>query len=266
MSPLRLLPPLALLLCLVPPAARAQTAEHHDTETITNPSPPKSAWKGGADLDKVAGRIIDLTNAFRKEQGREPVRANAKLTRTARDFADYMARTDRFGHQADDNRPADRVAKHDYEYCVVAENIAYEYSSEGFGTEALAKAFVQGWKDSPGHRRNMLDPDVTETGVAVAQSETTGYFYAVQLFGRPASDRIEFRIGNRTEGTVEYAIDVRTFRLPPGATRIHQGCRPPVVTVHFSEKQGDQQTLKPRGGERYVVEQDRSGRFQVVKH
>ena len=43
----------------------------------------------------------------------------------------------------------------------------------GFATEALGKAFVEGWKKSPGHRRNMLDADVTETGVAVARSDKT---------------------------------------------------------------------------------------------
>ncbi len=34
-------------------------------------------------------------------------------------------------------------------------------------------------------RKNMLAPEVTETGVAVARSGKTGRYYAVQMFGRP---------------------------------------------------------------------------------
>ena len=96
---------------------------------------------------------------------------NPDLTDAARDFAAYMARTSRYGHTADGSRPADRAASHGYEYCVIAENIAYAFNSDGYTTEELGKTFVEGWKHSPGHRRNMLDPDVAETGVAVARSE-----------------------------------------------------------------------------------------------
>ena len=44
----------------------------------------------------------------------------------------------------------------------------------------------------------MLDADATETGISVARSEHTGYYYAVQMFGRPKSDAIEFQISNRS--------------------------------------------------------------------
>ena len=86
---------------------------------------------------------------------------------TAQAFADYMARTDRYGHTADGNQPSDRAKARGYDYCIVLENIAYAFNSEGFTGEKLAGQFVTGWQNSPGHRRNMLDPDVTETGVAV---------------------------------------------------------------------------------------------------
>ena len=41
------------------------------------------------------------------------------------------------------------------------------------------------------------DPDVTETGVAVARSEKTGYYYGVQMFGRPKSAAVVFKVENR---------------------------------------------------------------------
>ena len=52
--------------------------------------------------------------------------------------------------------------------------------------DKLAEDFVQGWKDSEGHRKNMADENMMHVGVAVARSPATGGYYAVQLFGRPS--------------------------------------------------------------------------------
>jgi len=146
---------------------------------------PARAETKTPELPKVVQRIVDRTNDFRKSEKREPVRVNAELTKAAEYFAKFMAESGKYGHEADGQKPADRAKKHGYDYCLVLENIAYLYNSEGFGTEDLAGGLIKGWQESPGHRKNMLDPDVIETGVAVARSEKTGYFYAVQMFGRP---------------------------------------------------------------------------------
>ena len=120
------------------------------------------------DLARVEELISKLTNEFRRQEGRPEVQRNPKLTAAAHSFADYVARTNRFGHTADGSQPWERAKKQGYKYCVIAENIAYEYNSAGFGTEELARSFVEGWKHSPPHRKNMLDPDLTDIGVGVA--------------------------------------------------------------------------------------------------
>lgn len=102
-----------------------------------------------------------------------------------------------------------------------SENIAYQYSSTGLTTAELAEAFFEGWKQSAEHRKNMLDADATETGLAVAQSDQTSYYYAVQMFGRPSSQRIEFQIVNRSAAAISYEIGGRPFTLPPQYTRTH---------------------------------------------
>src|SRR5262249_19787116 len=135
-----------------------------------------------------------------------------------------------------ESKPADRAKKHGYDYCLVLENIAYEYSSDGFTTDALAGALVKGWQESPGHRKNMLDPDVTETGVAVARRESTGYFYAVQMFGRPKSLAVEFKIANRSDATLEYTIGEDKYTLEPRHTQTHTRCR--VEEVTFQSPKG----------------------------
>jgi uncharacterized protein YkwD len=258
----------ALLLAwpLASPGAFGQVVDGTEAETVQSSS--RFAKGIASDLPRAAQLIVQKTNDFRREQDLPAVEVNPRLAETARYFAAYMARTNQYGHQADGSRPADRAKKHGYEYCLVAENIAYQYSSKGFQTEELAESFFEGWKSSPGHRQNMLDPDVTETGVAVAQSEETGYYYAVQMFGRPKSMALEFRIVNESDAAIQYQMGDRTFPLPPRYVRTHQRCRPADLTFQWPGKEGqekaDTTTVRPENGTRLVVTKDQ-GRFRVKK-
>src|SRR5687768_6611537 len=86
---------------------RAQSADHDNVEKVEIPGdsvPPDR----DVDLARVSKDIFDRTNEFRKEQGRRAVETNARLKEAARYFADFMARTDTYGHTADDKRPAER--------------------------------------------------------------------------------------------------------------------------------------------------------------
>jgi uncharacterized protein YkwD len=139
------------------------------------------------DLSRVADLVIGRTNEFRRGEGRGEAVLNDKLAAAARDLAGFMARTGKFGHAVDGKQPWDRAQSRGFDYCLVAENIAYHHDSRGFDTADLASKVFKGWKDSPGHRKNMLQPVVTQTGVALARSEKNGYFYAVQVFGLPRS-------------------------------------------------------------------------------
>ena len=53
--------------------------------------------------------------------------------------AAYMAKSGKFDHDADGRQPAQRIAAKGYRYCMVAENIAYEFSSRGFASSELAQ-------------------------------------------------------------------------------------------------------------------------------
>lgn len=108
----------------------------------------------------------------------------------------------------------------------------------------------------------MLEPAVTQTGVAMAQSEKSGSYYAVQLVGRPRSLLYEFSIRNESEATIQYGIEEETFSLPPRYKRTHQRCQPATVRFQWpSEQPGS--TIQPHDGEQYTVTQDQSGEFQV---
>lgn len=250
------------ILCL-PGRAEGQLIEESNGETLRAPS-PQADEQHRPDLEQTAELIVEQVNQFRREQGLRPVEANRELTETARYFARYMAERDVLSHTADDKRPAQRAEERGYEFCIVTENIAYQYRSQGFRTEELADQFVQGWQDSPDHRRSMLDADVTETGAAVARSDDTGYYYGVQMFGRPQKDSIRFEIRNESDTTVEYEIGERRWSLPPRYTRTHERCRPRDVVFRWPEDEDEvrSQTVTPRSGDRFTVRREQ-GRFQV---
>jgi uncharacterized protein YkwD len=250
----------ALAWPLCGPAA-AQTAEEDEREAVRHPGAAKA---GAPDLAKVAELIADKTNAFRKKEGRGPVKADAKLVATADYFAGYMARTTEYGHTADGKRPSQRVKEHGYDYAVIDENIAYVYDSRGFTTEQLAEKLFEGWKHSPEHRKNMLDPDATDIAVAVAHSDKNGYYYADQLFGRPASLAIKFQVENKSGEAVSYSVGGKTFDLPPRMTRTHTRGRPAEVTFHWPGQEKAGAAVTPKSGDRYDVTKE-GGRFAVKK-
>ena len=236
---------------------------------VCTASPPGSDRAAAAarktpDLEQAARLIIESTNSFRLERDRPKLETSPKLEATARDFAAFMARTDKYGHDADGSHADDRVKKHGYEYCIVGENIAYEFNSAGFATEELAKKFVEGWKNSPPHRKNMLDADMLELGVAVAHSGKSDKYYAVQVFGRPRSASIMFEVVNQSRVKITYDLDDKPETIEPGFTRGYEVCRPVVLKFSWTKAQGHPRTFHPEQGDRYLITR-RGGKLSVRK-
>jgi uncharacterized protein YkwD len=204
-----------------------------------------------ADLARAVERVVAATNDYRREQGFAAVKPQPQLEQAAREFARYMAKTARYGHEADGREPAHRAQAHGYEYCVVLENIAYHYDSRGFTTAELVQHVVDGWKHSEGHRKNMLDARVIDTGVAIAQGERNGYYYAVQMFGLPRSASVAFAVRNESRAPVGYRLGSQRFTLPPSSVRTHETCSGEKLA--FDEAALEGSPRQPRRGEEFVV-------------
>jgi hypothetical protein len=202
------------------------------------------------DLPQTEIAIVAMTNAFRKENKLGEVKPNPALAAAARAFAQYLARTDKFAHEADGRQPAERAEAAGYRYCLVAENLALNLDSRGFQTTGLAREVLDGWKTSPGHRANLLEPKVTEIGVAVVRApDRSPKFISVQLFGQPESFKIEFRVENRVGAAVRYTVGEKTHTLPARAIMTHTGCDPGLLTFENAGAQG----FEPRNGDRFLV-------------
>jgi len=201
------------------------------------------------DLPQTEMAIVEMTNAFRHESRRGEVKPNAALTAAARAFADYLVKTGAFAHEADGRMPAERAKAQGYRYCLVSENLAMNLDSRGFDSRTLAREAVEGWKNSPGHRANMLEPSVTEIGVAVARASADDpKFISVQMFGRPEALKIEFRIANQAGTPIRYALGGETYTLPVRSIVTHASCDPQPLTFAASA-----QRFEPRNGDRFVV-------------
>jgi uncharacterized protein YkwD len=215
------------------------------------------------DIPAVTSQIVAATNDLRRAQGRADVAVDATLERTAREFAAFMAQHDEYSHEADGRTAAQRVQGNGYAYCVILENIASSYSSAGFSSENLSRRLVEGWKGSPPHRANMLDASATQIGVGVARSEESGTFYAVQLLGRPRSQRIAFDVRNDAPMTVRYLLGEQAHSLRPGDAYHHEICRSQRLTVEQADgPDGAAWPIEPQDGERFTVTQQ-NNRLQV---
>ncbi|SDO34555.1 Uncharacterized conserved protein YkwD, contains CAP (CSP/antigen 5/PR1) domain [Geodermatophilus sp. DSM 45219] len=119
------------------------------------------------------GQVLALVNAARAEAGCGTLTADSGLAAVARAHSADMRDRDYFSHTSPEGlSPFDRAERAGVDYSR-AENIA-------FG-QADAAAVMEAWLDSPGHRANILDCELTKLGVGVA--EGTGGPWWTQLFG-----------------------------------------------------------------------------------
>jgi len=91
--------------------------------------------------------------------------------------AENMAHFQKMAHTLPDAQLptlGDRARYVGYSYGRLAENVALGYPN--------AETVVEGWMNSSGHRRNILDAGVVETGIGIARSSAGGLYYC-QVFG-----------------------------------------------------------------------------------
>lgn len=211
------------------------------------------------DLPVVETEIIEMTNALRAEERLQPVARNEKLDRAARDYARLLALENKFAHDADGRGPEDRASSAGYNYCQIAENLALHLNSRGFTSTGLAELAMDGWINSPGHRRNLLAPHVTEIGIAVVRApDRHPKFISVQLLGRPQSEAYSFQISNASKAEVTYELSGETHTVKPGFAIRHSECLPAAVSFVSATQSGRKRRIDSKyetaDGQVYVVE------------
>jgi uncharacterized protein YkwD len=134
-----------------------------------------------------ADSVLTAINAARAKAGCGPLRLNGKLAAAAKSHARAMAEQNFFGHAGKDGSafPAGSRGRA-MSYRAAAENIAAGQKSAG--------QVVASWMKSSGHRRNILDCRMQDTGIALVYqaddkpirgNRVALRYYWVQVFAAP---------------------------------------------------------------------------------
>jgi uncharacterized protein YkwD len=128
----------------------------------------------------IEEQVFTAINRFREENHLVPLSMAKDLAGVARLHSQDMATREYFNHISPDGvTMRKRVLSFGItNWNRLAENIAMNY-----GHSNPADVAVKGWLNSEGHRHNILDQSLTETGIGVAM-DAKGRIYLTQLFAR----------------------------------------------------------------------------------
>ncbi|MEU3727600.1 CAP domain-containing protein, partial [Streptomyces sp. NPDC031705] len=111
---------------------------------------------------EARAKVLELVNEERAAVGCPVLTVNEKLTKAAQDHSADMAAHGNMSHTGSDGSdPGGRITRAGYQWRTYGENVAYGYSSP--------EQVMEGWMNSPGHKRNILDCSYKEIGIGLAQ-------------------------------------------------------------------------------------------------
>ena len=119
---------------------------------------------------QYADTVLNKVNELRSSLGRQPVTRYQELDAVAQDWSEQQAAANNMSH-----RP-DFTSVYPKGWTTGSENVAWRTS----GGDTGALIFEQ-WLNSPGHYKNMTDPNVNSIGIGFAQT-SDGRWYATQNF------------------------------------------------------------------------------------
>lgn len=219
------------------------------------------------DIPQVEQAIVEMTNAIRKQHKVGEVSPDPELNKAARNYAGYLATTTLFSHTADGRQPSDRAKVAGYDHCYVSENLSLNLDTRGFEARQLARQAVQGWMNSPGHRKNLLADNVIDIGVGVAKAPGEERYISVQMFGRSSALAYKFRVNNASGQTVAYEFLGRSHEIKPRYMVRHSACLPGEIT--FKQPKPDAGVIgryKARDGDIFVLRRKEGGvKVEVAK-
>lgn len=124
--------------------------------------------------------VISLLNADRVKNGLQSLEENHLLSQAAQYKATDMFQKNYFAHTSPEGvEPWFWFGKAGYEYKSAGENLASNFSD--------AESQEAAWMNSPTHRKNILNNNFNQVGVAVMNGKINGenYSVTVELFAQP---------------------------------------------------------------------------------
>jgi len=199
---------LVLCLALAAPLLPAQIS-------LSNPAFPAAltieARSGNTQaLRARESELFELTNQARAAQGVAPLEWDPALASAALNHCMRMAAEGPISHQYDGepdlSQRAGRAGAH---FSLIEENVA-----AGSYTDQIQ----QGWMHSPGHRANLLNPQVDRIGIAVVAAN--GVLYAVADFGHAVPVLTQAQV----EATIAKRLRMSGIPVRADSTGARQAC------------------------------------------
>ncbi|MGM0867670.1 MAG: CAP domain-containing protein [Bacillota bacterium] len=142
------------------------------------PEPPAEGQpKQDAQASDASGfmkQVVDLTNQERKKNGLGALKMDGELANVAEMKSEDMKENDYFSHTSPTyGSPFEMMENFGVDYSTAAENIAVG--------QKTPESVVNAWMNSPGHRKNILNKQVTHIGVGTAKDPSQGIYWT-QMF------------------------------------------------------------------------------------
>lgn len=178
---------------LLPPAGSEPTEPTNPSPVPENPEPtpapqPEPQPEPGAPVTPELQTMLESVNSVRAQGANcggtsfgaaGPLTLNAQLNSAAQKHSEDMAASQEMSHTtpagavhfAPGSSFSERIEQEGYAYRRVAENVAFGYPT--------VEEVMDGWMNSPGHCRNIMNPELTELGLGESEN------YWTQVFGTP---------------------------------------------------------------------------------
>lgn len=141
----------------------------------TKPEVKPETQKPEAENKSFAQEVLSLVNAQRTKNGLKALTLDSSLSKVAQAHSDDMAKNNYFSHTSLSGlSPFDRIKNAGISYKTAGENIA--------AGQKTPEQVVQGWMNSEGHRKNILNASFTKMGLGYATSNSGYKTYWTQLF------------------------------------------------------------------------------------
>ena len=129
------------------------------------------------EIESLEQQCLDEVNRVRRARRLAKLDFYDDLLPVARRYSRRMAEERFFSHTDPDGRTVrERVDEAEIRWRMVGENLAY---SNGYINPVAAS--LHSWMESPGHRRNILDPDFRLTAIG-AWIDSDGTVYFTEIF------------------------------------------------------------------------------------
>lgn len=144
---------------------------------VEPPAPAEPPATGDVQsLTAAEARMVELVNAERSKAGAPPLAVDLTLTRLARQKSADMIKLNYFDHQSPTyGSPFDMMKAAGVTYRTAGENLA--------GAPTVDRAHTS-LMNSPGHRRNILNPAFTHIGIGIVEGGPYGLMITQMFIGK----------------------------------------------------------------------------------